>query len=375
MSIRTLYRNFFVKCVLICLVALFCVVSCKEQPKALCDADFELAMGKNSPEWHHLCAHRGSSERFAMLKSTYDKIKPSKVDAASQPKIPKIIHQIWLGPKAPPSYYWEYKQSWQKLNPDWEYRFWTDKEVAELDFDLKDLYMRTPNWGEKSDILRAELLDRFGGLYVDTDFECLKSFTELNYKYDFYTGLEPPHDGDSGSSAPHITISDALIGTAPNHPIIKKWKKLIRANWDEYEQKYPDSPKRVLLRTFYPFGKAVISKMHDDTRTNIVFPATYFFPLTFTEISKGRMKRLSFFKRQVRHVLCALNLTSSAPFVEIQPETMAIHYWGNSWVKTNAERFRDMHKQMVEIQKEFKIEIAALQAEVDSLKGKLAKNQ
>lgn len=345
------------------LLSLAVVVGCKESPKSVCDADFDQAMGKESTNWHHMCAHKGSFDRFCLLKNRYEELKPSKVKPSSQPKIPKIIHQIWLGPKAPPSYFSKYGESWKKHHPDWEYRLWTDKEVAELDFELKDLYMRTPNWGEKSDILRAELLERFGGLYADTDFECLKSFDALNYRYDFYTGLEPPHDGDASSSAPHITISDALIGSAPNHPILAKWKKLIRSHWEEYELKYPDSPKRVLLRTFYTFGRAVLSKMDDDKRVNIVFPATYFYPLTFTEISKGRVKKLSFFKRQTRQILSTLHLRETAPFAEIQPETMAIHYWGNSWVKSNEERFRDMHKQIVE-----------LQQEVDKIKGQLAQN-
>jgi hypothetical protein len=352
-------------CLVLCLLA-----GCKDNSKTVCDADFEVAMGKNSPDWYNLINHRGSLERLTMLKTTYESIIPSKVANAPSPKIPKIVHHIWLGPKPVPSYFWEYRESWKKHNPDWEYRFWTDKEVADLDFELKDLYMRTPNWGEKSDILRAELLERFGGLYVDTDFECVKSFDELHHKYDFYAGLEPPHDGDKSSSAPHVTISDALIGSAPNHPIIKKWKSYIRSHWEEYEQKYPDSPKRVLLRTFYPFGKAVISKMHDKERTNIIFPATYFFPITFTELSKGRMKKMSFFKRQARLVCSIFSLTKPMPFAEIQPETMAIHYWGNSWVKSNEERFRDLHKQIIEMQREMRAEIDTLKKELDSLRSK-----
>ncbi|MCE5294224.1 MAG: hypothetical protein LLF94_06380 [Chlamydiales bacterium] len=372
---KNVLKKLGITCFVVIMISFLFMAGCKEHSKNVCDADFDMAMGKNGQEWHNLCSHKGSFERFTMLKNTYEDIKPSKIVAANEPKIPKIIHQIWLGPKPIPHYYWGYRDSWKKCNPDWEYVFWTDKEVEEFDFELKDLYNRTPNWGEKSDILRAELLDRFGGLYVDTDFECLKGFSELNLKYDFYAGLESPHDGDSSSSAPHITISDALIGSTPNHPIIKKWKKLIRSRWDEYEQKYPDGLKRVLSRTFYPFGRAVLSKMHDKERTNIVFPATYFFPLTFTEISKGRMKKMSFFRRQARQILTALNLRDPQPFVEIQPETMAIHYWGHSWVKSNDERFRDMHKQIVEMQKDFKNEIVILQNEVDSLRGKLARSQ
>ncbi len=365
-------KKLSVACLLVVIVLFLFVIGCKEHPKGVVDADFDMAMGKNGPEWRHLCANQGSVARLTMLKETYEKIKPSVAQSAQTPKIPKIIHQIWLGPKSPPDYFWEYRESWKKYHPDFEYCFWTDKEVSELEFDLKDLYMRTPNWGEKSDILRAELLDRFGGLYIDVDFECLKSFAELNYKYDFYTGLESPHDGDSSSSAPHVTISDALIGSSPNHPIIKTWKKKIRSNWDEYEAKYPDSLKRVLLRTFYPFGRAVISKLHDPERVNIVFPATYFFPLTFSEISKGRIKKMNFFKRQARQILTAFNMRKPVPFVEIQPETMAIHYWGHSWVKSHEERFRDMHKQIVELQKEFNVEISTLQAQVANLKGQLA---
>ncbi len=359
-----------IKILIACLIAGLILIAVQEfeHPTQVCDANFEEAMGKDSVEWHHLCAHKGSLERLEMLKAAFENNKPSKVKASSEPKIPKIIHHIWLGPKQVPSYFCQYKESWKKHHPDWELRFWTDKEVEALDFELKDLYMRTPNWGEKSDILRAELLERFGGIYADTDFECIKSFDELHYKYDFYAGIEPPHDGDSSSSSPHITISDALIGAAPGHPIIKRWKVMIREHWDEYERKYPDSNKRVLARTFYPFGRAVLAAMDDGERNNIVFPATYFFPLTFSELSKGRMKKMSYMKRKTREILAYCGIRKPTPFAEIQPETMAIHYWGHSWVKTYEERFRDMHKQIVEMQRDFKNEIDVMQTEIDTLK-------
>jgi len=358
---------------LVALCTLFFVASCNDKSNKVCDADFDTAMGKNSPEWNNLCSRKGNTERLNKLKGIYDAKKPSKIAPASSAKIPKIIHQIWLGPKPPPGYFWDYRQSWQKNHPDWEYRFWTDKEAEELDFELKDLYLRSTNWGEKSDILRAEILDRFGGLYVDTDFECIKPFDELHLKYDFYTGLEPPHEGDFTSSAPHVTISDALIGTVPHHPIICEWKRLMRRSFDELEQKYPDSPKRVLLRTFYPFGDAVNRKIVDGNLTNIVFPATYFYPLTFTEISKGRLKKLSFLKRQIRSVMSAFNLRKPVPFVEIQPETMAIHFWGNSWIKSHEERFREMYRQIIKLQGDLKHEVKTLQNQINGLNEKLEK--
>lgn len=361
---------------MLCLLSFIFLVACGDKQEGVIDADFDTAMGRGGSEWHSMQNHRGNMERIAKLRTVYDQAKPSKVASSATPKIPKIIHQIWLGPKAPPHYFWEYSKSWQKNNPDWEWKFWTDKEAEALDFDLKDLYLRSTNWGEKSDILRAELLDRFGGMYVDTDFECLKSFSELHYKYDFYAGLEPPHDGDFTSDAPHVTISDALIGSRPNHPIICEWKRLIREKWDPVEQKYPDSIKRVLLRTFYPFAEAVMNQLESKKDTNIVFPATYFYPLTFSQVSKGKLKKLSFFKRQARQFFTALNLKKPPPFVELQPETMAIHYWGNSWVKSNEERMREMYRHLMSTQADFKREIGelqekiiAMQAEIQELKG------
>jgi hypothetical protein len=45
------------------------------------------------------------------------------------------------------------------------------------------------NVGAKSDILRREVIYRFGGLYLDTDFECLSSFEPLHDRLDFFASL------------------------------------------------------------------------------------------------------------------------------------------------------------------------------------------
>jgi mannosyltransferase OCH1-like enzyme len=36
-------------------------------------------------------------------------------------------------------------------------------------------YSLAKNWGMKSDILRYEILQKFGGVYIDTDYECLQN--------------------------------------------------------------------------------------------------------------------------------------------------------------------------------------------------------
>ncbi len=88
--------------------------------------------------------------------------------------IPRIIHQIWLGPLEPPA---KAMQTWVKLHPAWEYRLWTEKNIPQLKnqkaFDASD------NYPQKSDILRYELLANMGGVYVDADEYCIKAIDQL----------------------------------------------------------------------------------------------------------------------------------------------------------------------------------------------------
>jgi mannosyltransferase OCH1-like enzyme len=44
---------------------------------------------------------------------------------------------------------------------------------------MQAAFDRASNFGEKSDIWRYEILFRLGGVYVDTDFECVRPFDSL----------------------------------------------------------------------------------------------------------------------------------------------------------------------------------------------------
>jgi len=84
-----------------------------------------------------------------------------------------------------PAAFVKFAAGWRRLHPDWEYRLWGEDDVASLSLHNRDLYDRAeelcPNFSGqlKSDILRYELLYQFGGVWVDTDFECLKPIDEL----------------------------------------------------------------------------------------------------------------------------------------------------------------------------------------------------
>ncbi|HOM19216.1 MAG TPA: galactosyltransferase-related protein, partial [Thermoguttaceae bacterium] len=55
--------------------------------------------------------------------------------------IPKKIHQCWIGPLHPPK---QWLQTWQTKHPDWDYHFWTEKEILSLPLTLEKHYHAMP---------------------------------------------------------------------------------------------------------------------------------------------------------------------------------------------------------------------------------------
>lgn len=87
--------------------------------------------------------------------------------------IPRLIHQMWATADLPAFA----SDSWKTLNPDWEWRLWTDADLLQLVRDhypaLEALYQSYPNVVQRADLGRYLVLDHCGGLYADLDTECL----------------------------------------------------------------------------------------------------------------------------------------------------------------------------------------------------------
>jgi mannosyltransferase OCH1-like enzyme len=148
------------------------------------------------------------------FKELYESHHNSPCVLAQEPRIPKIIHHIWLGSPVPE----ELKgciESWRKNHPGWRYKLWTDKEVKQLTLYNQELYDATTNYGQKADLLRLELLYNVGGVYADTDTECLQRVDVLHYLFDFYIGIQP-------LDAHFLQLGTGIIGSVPHHPLLKE---------------------------------------------------------------------------------------------------------------------------------------------------------
>ncbi|MBW1699729.1 MAG: hypothetical protein JRH18_17800 [Deltaproteobacteria bacterium] len=107
-------------------------------------------------------------------------------------KIPKIIHQIWIGNKPRPRVLME---TCKAMNPTWEYRLWTEENLPK-DFinqkHIESISKHQPNYPEaaQSDIMRYEILFRYGGFFVDADTEFINPLEDYLTENDSFCCFE-----------------------------------------------------------------------------------------------------------------------------------------------------------------------------------------
>lgn len=94
-------------------------------------------------------------------------------------KIPKIIHYCWFGKTEIPNHLQRYMESWKKFCPDYEIIRWD-----ESNYDIsKNQYMKEAyeckKWGFVPDYARLDIVYQYGGIYIDTDVEIVRSFDDL----------------------------------------------------------------------------------------------------------------------------------------------------------------------------------------------------
>lgn len=93
--------------------------------------------------------------------------------------IPKIIHYCWFGKKQLPNLAKKCIASWKKYMPDYEIKQWNEDN-----FDVNIIpYTRQAYESRKyafvSDYARFYILNKFGGIYLDTDVELIRPIDNL----------------------------------------------------------------------------------------------------------------------------------------------------------------------------------------------------
>lgn len=234
---------------------------------------------------------------YLALRKLYAKNNLSKIKPSETLRIPKIIHVIWINGKiqdcSVPKELKKYIDTWKDMHPDWEYKLWTDADVEKIKLHNQDLYDDAKNFGMKSDILRYEIVYKYGGVYVDTDLECLKPLDRLHYTYDFYIGTEP-------LDSRFLQIGSAILGARPGHPVLKHIIQTMRTSYKKHKGAPDQTGPKHFTRAFFD----IIDTLGPN---DIVFPCSYFYPLGVRDknIDRDRWKNMGAY---------------------------AVHWWGKTWL-------------------------------------------
>ena len=103
--------------------------------------------------------------------------------------IPKKIHYCWFGGNPLPELAQKCILSWKKYCPDYEIIEWNESnfDINCCDY-VREAY-EAKKWAFVSDVARLYALVNYGGIYMDTDVEVLRSLDDL-LTYDAVSGFE-----------------------------------------------------------------------------------------------------------------------------------------------------------------------------------------
>lgn len=129
--------------------------------------------------------------------------------------IPNIIHQFWGGPPIPPAFT-QYSHTWQLQHVAWDHKLWTPDNIPYLDnqelWDSAESISKEP-WQFRADVLRYEILYRYGGVWIDMDMEPTpgRSLNDLMWGNSAWIAWEETDRW----------VSNAVMASTPYHPWIR----------------------------------------------------------------------------------------------------------------------------------------------------------
>jgi len=165
--------------------------------------------------------------------------------------IPKIIHQTWKT-KEIPSKWLDFVRIVKEMNPDWEYRLWSDEEndafVRSEYPEFYDIFNGFSRNIMRADVIRYLIMHKIGGVYLDLDYEVLKPFDFGDYE------LVLPLNRSIQNNDDFDGLGNAIFASIPGH---KFWKDVIYdlqnnpPNIANYEEVIEATGPGLLTRIYY----------------------------------------------------------------------------------------------------------------------------
>lgn len=191
--------------------------------------------------------------------------------------IPKIIHYCWLSGEPFPKDILYFLNTWKKKLPDYEFVLWDTKR-----FDINSSVwvkqaFENKKYAFAADYIRLYALYHYGGIYLDTDIEVLKSYTPL-LEHKMMLGL------DYTNECCEVATWGAEKGLDCMKSLLEYYdnKSFVKSDGTFDMEPMPKVVKRVLLEKGYNFinvkSKEEVNKITDEKQIP-VYPHDWFCPL------------------------------------------------------------------------------------------------
>jgi hypothetical protein len=182
--------------------------------------------------------------------------------------------------------------------------------------------MQQGHYGMASDILRLELLYKYGGVYVDVDYLCISALDDLDH-LDFYCGAS--HTGC-------IEVNNGLFGCRENNVVVESLMKEIHTWFGQHQR--PLS----LISSF--MGDATTSLLTDMDICRQTGPGLWTRVLGRALLNHGLPETFVIFPHNVFHPMPNTDRHADLPSEQViqkyaTEHTKAIHLWHCSWQTTN----------------------------------------
>ena len=145
-----------------------------------------------------------------------------------------------------------YQYKVKKLHPDWEYRLWTDKDnltfVSQNFPDFYKTFIDFPKNIMRADVIRYLIMEKIGGLYLDLDYEMIRSF-------DYHTSsIILPMNRSEKFGDPENSLGNSIFASVPNHQFWVDAREYLQKNKIElknYLQVLEETGPGFLTKIFY----------------------------------------------------------------------------------------------------------------------------
>ena len=166
---------------------------------------------------------KGAYQFVSLLRIKYLMHDSNTFSKIQKGKIPRKIHQIWIG-KEMPRLLRRWCNQW-KDTKGYKYKLWGNADITKGKFPLtyeklkEILDKENPVYAMAADLMRLEILYHHGGLYIDTTMEKLKHPDELINQpgYEFLISNEIS-DPDMNLDY----VSNSFIASQPKHIVLRR---------------------------------------------------------------------------------------------------------------------------------------------------------